>query len=132
MPTGSSAENVVRQLVQGFSAADLNQMRSLLADDLRAYITNREGGVDEVIGAEGYVARVKAMDLPSAEFGMEVTQMVSVRPDLVMVMVEIQAARGGRTLHNHATHLLFLRDGLVGEWWMVEALPAESDAFWSV
>jgi hypothetical protein len=28
-------------------------------------------------------------------------------------------------------HCLFVRDGLVAEWWMVEALPAESDAFWS-
>jgi len=24
-----------------------------------------------------------------------------------------------------------VRDGVVSEWWMVEALPAESDAFWS-
>jgi ketosteroid isomerase-like protein len=47
------------------------------------------------------------------------------------VMVEIHAARSGRTLHNHAAHLLFVEDGRVSEWWMVEALPAESDAFWS-
>ena len=46
-------------------------------------------------------------------------------------MVEIHAARRGRTLHNHAAHLLSVRDGLIHEWWMVEALPAESDAFWS-
>ena len=71
------------------------------------------------------------MDLPSAEFRVDVTQAVAVRPDLAMVMVEINAARGGRTLHNHPAHLFFLRDGLVAEWWMVEALPAESDAFWS-
>ena len=71
------------------------------------------------------------MDLPSAQFTLEITQMVTPRPDMVMAMVEITAARRGRTLHNHATHCLFLRDGLVAEWWMVEALPAESDAFWS-
>jgi hypothetical protein len=28
-------------------------------------------------------------------------------------------------------HLMTVRDGVVSEWWMVEALPAESDAFWS-
>ena len=34
-------------------------------------------------------------------------------------------------LHNHAAHCLYVRDGLVTEWWMVQALPAESEAFWS-
>jgi hypothetical protein len=37
----------------------------------------------------------------------------------------------GRALHNHAAHCLLVRDGRVAEWWMVEALPAESEAFWS-
>jgi hypothetical protein len=94
-------------------------------------VTNAEGGVDEVIGATGYLDRVEAMDLPSAQFRLDVTQLVPVRPELVMVMVEVHAARGGRTLHNHAAHLLFMRDGKVAEWWMVEALPAESDSFWA-
>ena len=71
------------------------------------------------------------MDLPTASFSIEVTQSVSVRPELAMVMVEVHAARRGRTLHNHAAHSLFVRDARVHEWWMVEALPAESDAFWS-
>jgi hypothetical protein len=47
---------------------------------------------------------------------------------MVIAMVEVNASRGGRTLHNHAAHCLFVRDGLVAEWWMVEALPAESEA----
>jgi ketosteroid isomerase-like protein len=124
------AESVVRELIEAFCAADTQRMRSLLADDLRAYITNREGGVDEV-GAEEYLRRVAAMDLPSAQFKLTVTQTIAPRPEMVIAMVEVNAARGGRTLHNHAAHLLFVRDGLVAEWWMVEALPAESDAFWS-
>jgi GNAT superfamily N-acetyltransferase len=59
------------------------------------------------------------------------TQAVAPRPEMIIAMIEVNAARGGRTLHNHAAHCLFVRDGLVTEWWMVEALPAESDAFWS-
>lgn len=105
-------------------------MRSLLADDLRAYVTNRDGGVDEV-GAEEYLQRVAAMDVPGAQLTLTITQTVVPRPEMVIAMVEVNATRGGRTLHNHAAHLLLLRDGLVAEWWMVEALPAESDAFWS-
>jgi hypothetical protein len=77
-------------------------MRSLLADDLCAYITNSEGGVDGVVGADAYLARVEGMDVSSARFRVAITQLVAIRPDLVMMMVEIQAARGGRTLDNHA------------------------------
>jgi hypothetical protein len=125
-----SAESIARELIEAFCAADTQRMRSLLADDLRAYITNREGGVDEV-GAEEYLRRVAAMDLPGAQFTLAVTQAVAPRPEMVIAMVEVNASRGGRTLHNHAAHCLFVRDGLVAEWWMVEALPAESEAFWS-
>jgi hypothetical protein len=130
MPGSKTAESIARELIEAFCAADTQRMRSLLADDLRAYITNREGGVDAV-GAEDYLRRVAATDLPSAQLKLAITQLVLPRPEMVLAMVEVNAARGGRTLHNHAAHCLFVRDGLVAEWWMVEALPAESDAFWS-
>ena len=130
MSASKGAESAARELIEAFCAADTQRMRSLLADDLRAYITNREGGVDEV-GAEEYLQRLAAMDLPSAQLKLAVTQVIAPRPQMVIAMVEVNAARGGRTLHNHAAHCLFVRDGLVAEWWMVEALPAESDAFWS-
>ncbi|HEY2161455.1 MAG TPA: nuclear transport factor 2 family protein [Solirubrobacteraceae bacterium] len=127
----TDAESVARHVIEAFSAADLDGMRSQLDDDLHAYITNSRGGVDEVVGPDEYLRRVAAMDLASARFRVEITQSVAVRPDVAMVMVDVHAARGGRTLHNHAAHLLHTRDGKVSEWWMVEALPAESDAFWS-
>jgi ketosteroid isomerase-like protein len=130
VPGSKSAESVARELIEAFCAADAQRMRALFADDLRAYITNPEGGVDQVDGEE-YLRRVAAMDLPGAELTLTITQMITPRPEMVIAMVEVKAARGGRTLHNHAAHLLFVRDGLVAEWWMVEALPADSDAFWS-
>jgi hypothetical protein len=74
-------------------------MRALMADDVRAHITTREGGVDAITGAEDYLGRIKKMDPPSAQFQVDVTQSVTVRPDRAMIMVE--------------------------------ALPAESDAFWA-
>jgi len=46
-------------------------------------------------------------------------------------MVEIRAERGGKTLHNHAAYLSLVQEGQVTELWMVEALPAYSDDFWS-
>lgn len=126
-----STESIARELIDAFNAGDLGRMRALLSEDLHAFITNRDGGVDEVVGPDDYLGRIEAMDLPSAAFGVSITQLVRVREDMVMVMVEVHAARGGRKLRNHATHLLLLREHRVAEWWMVEALPAESDAFWA-
>lgn len=46
-------------------------------------------------------------------------------------MVEIHARRGDRSLHNFAAHLVRVSDGRITELRMVDAKPADSDAFWS-
>lgn len=127
-----SSGRIADDLLTAFSAADIEAMRSLLAEDLVAFITNAEGGLDRIEGREEYLSRIEAMDLPSARFSVELTQApVPVDSEQVLVMVEVRAERGGRTLHNFAAHLLRLADGRVTEWRMVEAKPAESDEFWS-
>jgi ketosteroid isomerase-like protein len=125
-------EPLATRLLEAFSAADLEGMRAVLDEHLVAYVTNAEGGMDRVDGREEYLRRVGAMDLPAARFSVELTQQpVVVDPDQVLLMVEVRAERGGRTLHNFAAHLLRVADGRVTEWRMVEAKPAESDEFWS-
>jgi ketosteroid isomerase-like protein len=134
METESSGEPaaVTRRLLEAFSAADIEGMRALLAEDVVAYVTNAEGAMDEVEGRQAYLSRVEAMDLPPARFSVELTQRQgAVGPDQVLVMVEIRAQRGARSLHNFAAHLLRIAGGRITEWRMVDAKPAESDAFWS-
>ena len=107
-------------------------MRSRLAEDLVAFITNAEGGLDRIEGREEYLSRIEAMDLPSARFSVELTQApVPVDSEQVLIMVEVRARRDGRSLHNFAAHLLRVAGGRVTEWRMVEVKPAESDEFWS-
>jgi ketosteroid isomerase-like protein len=123
---------VARRFLAAFSDADFERMRAMLAEDAVAYITNAEGGTDRVDGRDPYLSRIEAMDLPSARFSVELTQPpVAVDPRQVLVMVEIRAQRGGRSLHNFAAHLLTIEDGRISEWRMVDAKPAESDEFWS-
>jgi ketosteroid isomerase-like protein len=123
---------VARRFLEAFSAADFERMRALLAEDVVAYITNADGGVDKVEGREAYLGRLEAMDLPSARFSVEPTQApVSVDPDRVLVMVEVHAHREGKSLHNFAAHLLRVTDGRITDWRMVDAKPSESDEFWS-
>jgi ketosteroid isomerase-like protein len=129
--SSSAAETIARCFVEAFSANDLDTLRQLLTEDVVSYVTNADGGVDEVHGRESYVARIAAMDVPSARLRLDVTQAVAISPDQVLVMVEVTAARGERTLHNHAAHLLRVRDGKIAQMWMVEALPAYSAEFWS-
>jgi len=123
---------VATRFLGAFSDADFETMRSLLAPDLSAWVTNASGGADRLDGRDEYLARIEAMDLPSARFSVELTQPpVAVGSDHVLVMVEVRAERGGRTLHNFAAHLLRIAGGTVREWWMTEAKPAESDRFWA-
>ncbi len=127
-----SSGGIADDLLKAFSAADIEAMRSLLAEDLVAFITNAEGGLDRVEGREEYLSRIEAMDLPSARFSVELTQApVPVDSEQVLIMVEVRAQRDGRSLHNFAAHLLRVAGGRVTEWRMVEAKPAESDEFWS-
>lgn len=122
-------ERAFRSMVAAYAAGDRATMSHALADDLIAYVTNADGGVDEVRGSSAYMERVPGGD---ATYSAEVTQVVSVSSSQVLAMVEIRAEHKGRTLHNHAGFLArFDADGRVDELWMVDALPAYSDEFWS-
>jgi len=125
----TTPESVLRSMIAAFAAGDRDAMRRLLADDLVAYVTNAAGGVDRVDGPDDYLARVP--DVTEAEYRTAVTQVVTVAEGQVLAMIEIVAERKGRSLHNHAAFLARVRDGRLAELWMVEALPAYSDDFWS-
>ncbi|MBS1891639.1 MAG: nuclear transport factor 2 family protein [Actinobacteria bacterium] len=127
-----SAAEIAERFIAAFSAADFEAMRELSAPDLVAWVTGPDGEMARVEGRDSYLGRVEAMDLPSARFAVELTQApVEVGPDRVLMMVEVHAERGGRTLHNFAGHLLRIDGDRIAEWWMVDARPAESDTFWA-
>jgi ketosteroid isomerase-like protein len=124
--------NVAERFIAAFSGADFGAMRELLAPDLVAWVTDADGAMQRVEGRDDYLGRIEAMDLPAASFSVELTQApVAIDADKVMLMVEVHAERGGRTLHNFAGHLLRIDGSRIAEWWMVDAKPAESDAFWA-
>jgi hypothetical protein len=118
----------LRQLIEAFSAQDEGAMRSTLAENLTAYLTNADGGVDEVHGRDLYMERLLALKAPTLT--VAVTQSVTVARDQALVMVEIHAERKQRTLHNFAAFLATVDSDQITELWMVEALPAYSDQFW--
>lgn len=124
---------VATRFIEAFSVADFEAMRSLLAPNLIAWVTNASGEMDEAGGSDAYLQRIEAMNLPSTRFSVTLTQPpVTVDPNRVLLMVEVHAERGGNSLHNFAAHLLEVEDGRISQWWMADAKPAESDAFWSV
>jgi ketosteroid isomerase-like protein len=125
----TAPNQLARQLFEAYGHGDLATVRSALADDLVAYVTNADGGADVVEGRDRYIERLP--DLQAAAGSLDVTQVLEVDARHVLVMVEIRASRKGRDLHNFASFLARVDGGQVVQLWMVEALPAYSDEFWS-
>ena len=125
----SDAEEVVRAFVTAYGAGDQAGVRARVNDAIEARITTDAGGVDHVTGADAFLARFP--DLSGADLTLVVTQAVTVEPGRVLALVRIEARRGGAELHNFAGFLIRVADGRMTDFWMVDALPAESAAFWS-
>ncbi|MBS0271554.1 MAG: nuclear transport factor 2 family protein [Proteobacteria bacterium] len=126
----SSLESLIEEFITTFIKIDYAKMESLLTPDLTSYITNAEGGVDKVRGRDAYIERVRAMNMERVKFNIRITQLVTIKQDQGLVMVEIKADRNGKSLHNFAAFLINVKNNLIDEMWMVEALPAYSDTFW--
>jgi ketosteroid isomerase-like protein len=129
-PMAGDAVATVTEFVDAFGRNDPDALLAVLADDFTGHVTTADGGTREV-DRDGYAASVRAMDVGTANLQLTVPNVVEVGPGRVLVMVEVHAARGGRTLHNFSGQLLTVRDGRVTDLWMVEALPEQSDRFWS-
>jgi ketosteroid isomerase-like protein len=121
---------VVEQFLAAFNAGDIDAMGAVFADDAVCFVTDASGA-ERQIDRAAYLAALEAMDLPSAEYRVTLTQAPVIVGDQVLIMVEVHASRGDRTLHNYAAHLVRVRGGRIAELRMADAKPAESDAFWS-
>ena len=127
----SAHEQTVVDLVQAFAGGDSAAVKSRLADGLVAHVTQSDGSTRQVVGSANYAAIVDAMDPLSANLQMEIPQITTIEPGLVMAMFEVHAARYGRRLHNFSGQLFRFDGEVIDRIWMVEALPRESDEFWS-
>ena len=126
----SDLEGLARRFFGAFGRDDdIEIMRNAMTEDAVSWITNAEGGSDRVEGREGWIARVPSLE--GAEGRVDVVQVVGVDADHMLTMIEVRAARKGHTLHNFAAFLTRVQDDRIAELWMVDAKPAESDAFWS-
>ena len=127
----SAHEQTVIDLVQAFAGGDSAAVKSRLADGLVANVTQSDGSTRQVVGSANYAAIVDTMDPLSANLQMEIPQITTIEPGLVMAMFEVHAARYGRRLHNFSGQLFRFDGEVIDRIWMVEALPRESDEFWS-
>jgi ketosteroid isomerase-like protein len=91
-------EHLAQRLFEAYGDGDLETVRSLLAQDMTAYVTNAAAGVDRVSGRDGFRSRLP--NLEGAELSTRITQIVAVDEERAMTMLEAKAKREGRTLHN--------------------------------
>jgi hypothetical protein len=128
--TGGDAKAAVLGFVRAFERGDVAALGEFLDDDFVGHITTADGGVRDVKRSQ-YLDAIRAMDVPSASLRLDVPNTVEVGPGSILLMVEVHAQRNGAVLHNYSGQLAKIVDGRLRELWMVEALPAESDRFWS-
>lgn len=126
----SFLEKICRDFIKYFELADYDNMRKILSKEIKSYVTNAEGGVNLIVGSEELIKNLSYMDVKIVKPKLNITQIAVVDRIQVMFMVEIKAKRQGKELHNFATFLLNIKDGLIYEMRMVEALPEYSDEFW--
>ncbi|KRE22306.1 nuclear transport factor 2 family protein [Agromyces sp. Soil535] len=133
MPRRRASIELVGEFIAAFNRVDLEAMRSLLSDSLVASVTNSDGTQSMVSGASAYVDSLRGLlELPSAECRISLTQApVVVRPDWILVMLEIRATRPGSSLHNYSAQLFKIEDQRITEIRMTDAKPQESAEFWS-
>jgi hypothetical protein len=128
---GGSPEAFVHRFVRALESSDMATVRASLHPEVRAHVTNAEGGTDLVEGAEALGRRFPYFASMADSFRAIVTQVHDMDARTVLFMVEIRAERLGRSLHNFAG--IFLRlsaSGAVTEYRMVVARAAESARFW--
>jgi hypothetical protein len=122
----------VRRFVAAMEASDMEAIASSFDPHVRAFITNAAGGTDSVEGSRELLGRFPAFASMADSFEAVTTQVHEIDDRSVLAMVEIRAHRKGRSLHNFAGILIRLsQEGRMTEYRMVEALPEESDRFWS-
>ncbi len=126
-----SLGDFVDRFVDALNSSRMPEIHDSIAPDVRAYITNAAGGVDVVEGKEAFLTRFPDFASMAESFTATVTQIAEISDDDVMFMVRIDASGNGKELHNFAAILLRLRDGMMAEYRMVEALPAYSEEFWA-
>lgn len=127
----SKHEDSVRQFVDRFAAGDRDGVAALLSENLIAYITQADASVKASHGRDAYADQVTWLDPVGANLQMDIPQILTIEPGLVMAMIKIQASRFGNSINNFTGQLLrFDNEGLIDRIWMVEAEPAESDEFW--
>ena len=132
MNDSHSISALIDRFLESFNSGDLGAMRSALADDAVAFVTGPDGSPVRLDGADMYIAALGAMDLTDVDYSVELTQApMLLGEDQALIMTEVRAHRGDKTLQNFAAHLLRVADGKIVEMHMVDAKPAESDAFWA-
>ena len=129
MSTGSEFADV---FVRAMVSSDLGAIAASIDPEVQAYVTNASGGSDLVSGRQAFLARFPDFAAMADSFAATITQLHEIDDLTTLFMIEIEAERLGRSLHNFAGVLIRLSaGGTLLEYRMVEAQPEYSDEFWA-
>ncbi len=121
---------LTESFMKSFSKADFVRLDKLLDTNVKSYMTNREGGVNLIEGSLALITNLKSLDVETVKPTIKITQINEINAFQVLVMIEIQANRNAKSLHNFAAYLITFHNEKIIEIQMVEAKPQYSDEFW--
>jgi len=127
----SEIKSMVFDLVQAIERSDYKTVEKYFANDIKNYVTNKEGGINLVVGAQEYINALQSMNFRKVKPTLSITQIHVISNNQAMFMLEVNARKLDKTLHNFATFLIDIEGTKIVTMRMVEALPRYSDQFWN-
>lgn len=126
----NNIEKITTEFVLAFAEGNSERLRKVLAENVKSYITNAIGGVNLLDGSDALIHNLEVLDVKNVKPEIRITQTHKISENQIMIMIEAKIKRKGKSFQNYAAYLMTFKNGLIVEIRMVEAFPAESDAFW--
>lgn len=124
-------KDFIQLLVKSLEKEDDATLCKLYADDVKNYVTDKNGGVFLIQGCENYLAAIKKMNFSKVRPTLSITQINVLNDNEALFMLEVKAKKPNKSLHNFAAYLVKFENDKIISTTMVEAMPAYSDAFWN-
>lgn len=128
--TTSDMEAIVTSFIQAYATVDLAKLESLFLPNAIFHMTTPDGS-SQPIGVQAFIQNVIDLDVKTVQPQLTIKQTVQTAAQQVLTMVEVQAQKNKKSLHNFAGFLINFEDGKIASIFMVDALPAYSADFWT-
>lgn len=122
--------DLVRKGFEAFAAGDMATMDQLIADDAIWHTSGRNPLAGDYKGKEAIFENWARLRQETEAFQQDMHAILA-DDDHVVALVDVTAARGGKTLKGQQVLVFHVIDGKASEVWAVSTDPYAFDALWA-